>query len=811
MPANVPSAPIASSQSSKESAKSLALFGHNQLHLGRIADAQAHCESALKIDPGNEIAKDCLEWAARMSVDEELNKADGYLVDGKKAEALALASKWARVGAEDRQRQRAWKIIDKAQARNLLEYYEEIIPTWLREIVLTVAVLAGSTLLLLIARALWRKWNRGKWYGEVDKTKGKGPLPRKPTWKMLPLFHKTTWRMLPLKELPPTDSPTGIPTNVTLDALARLGEELNQSPWKPKLLLLRPTPPADYEPAVISEFLSESLEGMELAPPPDDLRIEWRMHQVQLDQAVQNLQLKGGASVDVGSVARFLRSIVEWLTAGTPTISGVAQTSPDRASIHLAASGGPVSCIAVTTSTDAAAGIDPVQLSAERAALKFLLRMRYTFLTTGQVDGFAALRQGASQFAQYAGTVPGVSRPADKAASAGVSSGPSTDDRITLSKAGHGTVDDVETRRSTLGKAAFNFAFFRASIPRHCEISEATDSGHSLQTSDGLRQSVLLAEGVAHALVGSEQSYVSAIDCFRQLEDWPGSPETARLRQQAVYNEAIVWRQMGFEGRCVLMLTELLGETAPDLKRSDEDAPAAEEEPTQLPEALRFPVRVARLAAFAAYDREDWETLPPLRADLILDDGEKLVNDLRGLWHRDDLSARDRRLAKYMYIEALRALGHAELMRIIIGEGAGLYQNKRPVLVKEASSTLGTQAKSRLSQSIQRMQACELLSPSGELFCDLAEAYLLLGKFGKAQGYARHATLESKPDHERAYYLATETFYLEGTPASRMRARKYAECFEGVLTMDEFKLLRKELGIQERTPVTELPQTRAAS
>src|SRR6266496_5505147 len=254
-PGKAPTATIASPQPSKESAKSLALFGHNQLHLGRIADAQSQCESALKVDPANDIAKDCLEWAARMSVDEDLNNADGYLLDGKKVEALALASKWARAGAEDGQRQRAWKIIDKVQAKNLPEYYAAVIPAWLRDLLVTIAVLVGFALLLLLARVTWRKWQRGKWYGD---------------------FQKTTWKMLPLKELPLTDSPSGIPTNMTLDALARLGEELKQSPWQPKLLLLRPTPPANYEPAVISDFLSESLDQMELAPSADDLRIEWR-------------------------------------------------------------------------------------------------------------------------------------------------------------------------------------------------------------------------------------------------------------------------------------------------------------------------------------------------------------------------------------------------------------------------------------------------------------------------------------------------------------------------------------------------------
>src|SRR5262249_49038684 len=157
---------------------------------------------------------------------------------------------------------------------------------------------------------------------------------------------------------------------------------------------------------------------------------------------------------------------------------------------HLAARGGRIQAAAVTASTEAAPGIDAMELSAERVAFKFLFRMRYPDMTNDQIDGFAALRQGATQFAQYAETIPGVG-------------------------------EDAMARTSSLTKAAFNFSFFRASIPTHCDAGRAREKRSSLEITDDVRQAVLLAEGVAHTLVGTEQARMSAIDCFRQLQDWP--------------------------------------------------------------------------------------------------------------------------------------------------------------------------------------------------------------------------------------------------------------------------------------------------
>ena len=108
------------------------------------------------------------------------------------------------------------------------------------------------------------------------------------------------------------------------------------------------------------------------------------------------MTLKTGAGIDVGSVARLIRSIFEWFNEGVPTISGVVQASTEKAvSIHLVARGGRIGSAAVGASTEPAPGIDPIQLSAERAAFKFLFRMQYPSLTNDEIDGFSALRQGA--------------------------------------------------------------------------------------------------------------------------------------------------------------------------------------------------------------------------------------------------------------------------------------------------------------------------------------------------------------------------------------------------------------------------------
>lgn len=626
---------------------------------------------------------------------------------------------------------------------SLVDVLKVLFPGWLLHFLLTVVTLAILGLLLLLARLLWREWKRGEWYGNLTDT--------------------TRWSMHPFKEEHASGEQTGLATDLVLDALARAGHELQLPIWEPRLLLLRPTPPGNYEPAIISEFLSEARELIRISPPADDLCLEWKLHDVRLNDAVQDLQLKTPTGIDIGSVARFLMGMVQWFNAGEPVISGTVRTAGEKSvAIHLAAHGGRVQSVAVTASTEIAMGIDAMELSAERVAFKFLFRMRYPEMTNDQIDGFSALRQGATLFAQYAGTAPGMG-------------------------------EDAKTRTSSLGRAAFNFSFFRASIPTYCNpVCMRHERASSLEITDELRQAVLLAEGVAHALVGGEEERTRAIDCFRQLQDWPGSPETEALRRQAAYNEAIVWAQAGNVARAVLMLTELLGEKAPDTVLAGGDAPALplREKKGPLPDSISFPARAARAAALARYDRESWSLIPESRVDLIAEDAERLVQDLDALCGRPGISAHDHRLMRYMYVETLRAAGRISLMRVI-HNARSLYENARPTGLR--SDSLDNDGSARLHRAISYMRTCEDLSPSSELYCDLAESYLLLKEFTVAEGFARHAILDSDPPSERAYYVAAESLWLQNTPLSKKMARAYLSNFGRPATLEELKSLEAEM------------------
>jgi len=742
----------------KREAQTLASMGHNQLHLARLSDAQNNCDAALKLDPSNGVAKDCLEKAASMLVDQNLNDAEAKLKVRDNAGAIALAVKWAVAGPQTKQQQRAQDILNRAQAVSVGDrinsVFSSLIAGWLRQALGVVIVVTALMLILLTARKLWQEWERGAWYGS--------------------LTNSTKWKMMPLKEVSEAaKEPSGTATDAVLDAFARLGHELGKKLWQPKLLLLRPTPPANHEPAIIDALLSDSLCDVLLAPAAEDIRLQWQLHDVELDQALQSLQLKTAAGIDIGSIARFLRSLFEWFQADAPSISGVAETGTDKAaSIHLFARGGRIRSVAVSATTTWAPGIDAIQLSAELAAFKFLFRMQYPAMTNQEIDGFSALRQGATQFAQYAGTVPGIE-------------------------------GGASARTSSLANAASSFGFFRASIPLHFKACSSEVQGASLDITDEIHQAVLLAEGVAHSLVGREVNFMQAIDCFRQLQDWPGSQATLPLRQQAAYNEAVVWRQLNSLGQCVLMLTALLGERTPDTVEVGYEPPKS-----TLPKAIELPARVARQAAFAKYDRNDWSILPPDRADFMVRKGEEIVEALRNTNQPDSISAHDRRLVNYLYIEALRAQGHIELMRVKMGSAGRLYRGGRPLgLMNEQLTDDESQD---VMCAIRRMRECEDLVQDCDLYCDLAESHLLLKQFRQADGYARHATLRKKPDSERAYYLAIESLLLQGNLASRQRAIRYARDFQGDVTLDEFKYVLAELAVYP-APHPAAEQTLAAA
>ena len=622
-----------------------------------------------------------------------------------------------------------------------------LFPPWLRQTVVTMLTLGASYMILVAARKLWREWKRAKWYGRLKRV--------------------TNWTMLPLKESCAAGTEqAGLVTDVMMDALARAGHELQQPLWSPHLLLLRPTPPANYEPAVLTKFLSDQQNSIVIAPPADDLCLEWELHDIELDAAVQALELKPAAGLDIGSVARLLSSVARWFNAGTPAIAGKADIGGKCASIQLAARGGPIKSVAVGASTDAAPGIDAAELTAARVAFKFLFRMKYPDMTNDQIDGLSALRQGATLFGQYAETAPGVG-------------------------------DHAELRRSSLAKAAFNLNFFRTSIPRHCNPGGGRPKRSSLEIDDEVRQAALLAEGVAHALVGTDDERMNAVECFRQLQDWPGSSKTAYLRQQAAYNEAIVWSHAGNLARTALMLTELLGEKTPDtIPRGPEEVLPLHEEKAVLVEAIEVLAKVARAVAVGRYSREAFEAMPLARAEWIVSKTGEIRATLDKRCSEPETSPHDRRILRYMYAEVLKSLGHMILLLVIRTNASTLYENKRPLGLRRRD--LDEKGTRLLLDATKYLRTCEDLAPSSQLYCDLAESYLLLKDLSAAEGYARHATLDCDKPNERAYYIAAESLLLENTERSIAMAEKYVADFNGPITLDEFKLLREELAVRKK-------------
>jgi len=435
------------------SAQTLADYGSYQLDWDLPDKAIEQCQAALSEDPTNKTAVKCLEDAAALKVDDALNGAAGQILNHNTSQAAATASSWVFSHACIDQRIRAWQILTEARRITLYKIWQGI-PNWLREALITIAVILMCAFLACIAQWVWNR--------------------------LLGLRRKTVWRLMPLKEISPsTDGDKA--TDDFLDTLSRLSDELDRQLSAPPLLLLRPTPPASFMPSLITNFLSNAATPkLTLFPDVKDLGDEWRLHSVQLDDAIKDLQLKTTAGIDVGAIIRFLIALGQWISSGSPRITGsvervpAAQTAPappgpaavatppsalpassapalavapapaapapapvgnpQEASIHVAARGVDVETVSITTSSEIRAGVDCIQLIAARAAFKFLLRIKFREMTNDEVDGIAALRQGAVLFLQFAGT-----------------------------SAGSGT--SATTRVSSLRAAARNFGFFRTAIP----------------------------------------------------------------------------------------------------------------------------------------------------------------------------------------------------------------------------------------------------------------------------------------------------------------------------------------------------------
>lgn len=101
------SSPTQLQATTAQAAQAEAEIGQTDLSEDRPHEAQAHCEAALKLDPTDRAAKACLESAARMFIDQDLNEADSKLRSGDRKGAISIASTYAGDGTPKKQQDRA--------------------------------------------------------------------------------------------------------------------------------------------------------------------------------------------------------------------------------------------------------------------------------------------------------------------------------------------------------------------------------------------------------------------------------------------------------------------------------------------------------------------------------------------------------------------------------------------------------------------------------------------------------------------------------------------------------------------------------
>lgn len=150
------------SPSAKDQAQSLVSIGLTKVHLVRLSEAQADCDAALKLDPANQAAKDCLDRVADLLIEQDLNSADAKLLSGDKAGAIQLAAKWAWGAARPEQQARARSILQRAQSLGAAGILKTVVPDWLRQFLLTIVTLTWLALVLLVVRKFWREWKRAE-------------------------------------------------------------------------------------------------------------------------------------------------------------------------------------------------------------------------------------------------------------------------------------------------------------------------------------------------------------------------------------------------------------------------------------------------------------------------------------------------------------------------------------------------------------------------------------------------------------------------------------------------------------------------
>jgi hypothetical protein len=481
-------------------------LGRDLLAEGAVTEAQKHCQKAVDLDPTHRAAGRCLvAVAGRQAAEAETKKKAEAAMGAATLNAMLAEAEARKRGAEEKAvaamatargaaktpedlnritaelRKLHPSAIAQAVARGR-QWVEPFGTVWIFDIIFALLFLLGVYSALRLARVVRRTHRALKTGGGLLKTR----------WLYAPIEDKHG---------------LGI-DSLVLDAVERMKHDLAGPVEIPTLVPLRPTKGEPYQPEVWKDFRihpPRKIRGIH-----HNLSIAFAQNRLDLAEAIGQLQLKVGG-VELGSIAKLVRSLRQWLNEGVPTISGSASVAelPDgrkEVTVRLSRCAHRIPFAAVTASTEHQSATEAARLAAERAAYKLAYIFAMPACSHAQADGLAARRQGIALLQRY------------------VACGE----------------DAGEPRRLGLEKAVFNLRFARAALgsdpigPAHS--AEAVASAHD----DNLVEcELLLFEGIGEALLGHARE---AVELFRTVRDIVDADRPAQLifRLQALYNHAVL-------------------------------------------------------------------------------------------------------------------------------------------------------------------------------------------------------------------------------------------------------------------------------
>ena len=374
------------------------------------------CDAALKANPSDPAALQCMQQAAKLKQDIDDQKSWSVIAaakaanaNGKHDDAVTKLTTLlnGQTALSPPVRKSAEEALADVRTTSFTVFRDALKSPWIMQFLAALALVSGVWFALHLLRWIWRRivsmWAHvGKWVRfRIERPKQQS-RSRKIFVSALDKVGKIQWAFTGVQE----EVKIGA-NDAVLDALRRVPNEVCKSIWTPGRLLLH---------AVDQGF--EVWEDFGKAPPEKQFHEEvfslllntGRAADNALADAFQNLQFNLG-TVGINAAARFWRAIMDWWRDGQPGFSGVAQETQTvdgtgkQVVIRLTCSGGPYGTVSALASTRREDNVDVVALTAARAAYKLLARMTGTPETIEQIDAHAAFRQGARILSYYVRSV----------------------------------------------------------------------------------------------------------------------------------------------------------------------------------------------------------------------------------------------------------------------------------------------------------------------------------------------------------------------------------------------------------------------